>query len=73
MFLSLPDPYPDPLVTSTVRIRIRLRILPFSNKSVKRTEISVAKKKKLNFLPKNFNLFNNQTYFYNFELLTIIY
>ncbi len=27
MFLSLPDPHPDPLVTSTLQIRVR--ILPF--------------------------------------------
>jgi hypothetical protein len=27
MFLGLPDPHPDPLVTSTHRIRIRLQIL----------------------------------------------
>jgi hypothetical protein len=38
VFFYLPDPHPDPLVTSMDRI------LPFSNKSVTRTEIMVAKK-----------------------------
>jgi hypothetical protein len=54
MFLGLPDP--DPLVRGTDLDRIWLRILSFSHKSVKRTEIMLAKKnlsqnfsKKLNF------------------------
>jgi|688.fasta_scaffold829081_1 hypothetical protein len=47
MFLDLPDPHPDPLVTSTdsmrIRLQNRLRIHPFSDKSVEQTEIMVAK------------------------------
>jgi hypothetical protein len=51
MILGLPDPHPDPLVTSTD---------PFSLKSVERTiKIQKFSCKKLNF--------NHQTYFYNFE------
>ncbi len=38
MLLGLPDPHPDPLVTSTNRLRIRLwpRILPSSSKNSKK-------------------------------------
>jgi hypothetical protein len=39
-FLGLPDQHPDPVVSSTVRIRILL----FYHKSVRRTEIMVANK-----------------------------
>jgi hypothetical protein len=38
MFLRVPDPHPDPLVTST-----DLRILPFFRISVERTEIMITK------------------------------
>jgi hypothetical protein len=42
MFLDLPDP--DPLVREVwIRIRLRIRILPFSNKGVERTDIMPAK------------------------------
>jgi hypothetical protein len=46
MFWGLPDPHPDLLVTSTDRIhlpQVRIRIIPFSHKSVERTEMMVAK------------------------------
>ncbi len=41
MFLGLPDPHPDPLVTGTDPDPDR--ILPFSHKSVEQTEIIVVK------------------------------
>ncbi len=47
--------------SSQVRIQLRLRILPFSHKSVERTEILIQP-----FSCKKFN-FNHQTYFSNSE------
>jgi hypothetical protein len=43
MLLGLPDPHPDPLVTSKDLNADPLWILSFFDKSVKQTEIMVAK------------------------------
>jgi hypothetical protein len=42
MFLGLPDPHPDLLVTNMDPDADRLQILPFSHNRVERTEIMVA-------------------------------
>ncbi len=70
MFLGIPDPHPDPLVTSAGPDADPAPDPSFSDESVEKTEIMVSKYK--NFLVKNLILIINNI-FTILKLLNFIY